>query len=440
MITVRLATVVGVVACLGLFACGGGGGEPISSGYLDSSFNPANGYVFFRPPEFTNARGVETVLQPDGKIVVAGWGNNGANDDLLVVRFSRDGFLDTSFGAGGFVRYNASGDGNDRALGVALQSDGRILVTGYATVKDRPKRDVIVLRLNTDGGFDATFGSGGIFVYNGAGDGTDIGFGVAVQQDGKILIAGESGSATSQDGLVLRLMPDGSLDSAFADNGRFVFNGTGNDLDRFFGARLQADGKIVAFGATAKAGKSDALMVRLLQNGALDASFGSGGAVTYDGPAGQNDYANDLALQADGKIVITGAVGTAKSFSAFIARYHPNGQPDSGFGSGGTVIYQSPADRFFYGYSTSHYRPTGGCSLPGPEVTDSNNDIFVMRLNGNGSFDEGFGSSGVALYNISTGREDSGYGLALQPDGRIVVTGASADYQGERLFVMRLMP
>ncbi|MHB9096617.1 MAG: delta-60 repeat domain-containing protein [Syntrophales bacterium] len=435
----RFAAVVGVFTCLSLFACGGGGGESISHGYLDSSFNPTNGYVFFRPPGFTSARGGETVMQQDGKIVVAGWGNNGANDDLLVVRFSRDGYLDTSFGTGGFVRYNASGDGNDRALGVALQPDGRILVTGYATVKGSPKRDVIVLRLNTDGGLDTTFGSGGVFIYNGAVNVTDIGFGVAVQQDGKILIAGESGAATSQDGLILRLMSDGSLDSTFANNGRCVFNGSGNDLDRFFGVRLQADGKIVAFGATAKEGKSDSLMVRLLQNGALDASFGSGGAVTYDGPAGQNDYANDLALQADGKIVITGAVGTAKSFSVFIARYHPNGQPDNGFGSGGTVIYQSPADLFFYGYSIA-IQADGRLLVTGTGSNGLNNDIFVMRFNGNGSFDEGFGSSGVALYNISSEKEDSGYGMALQSDGRIVVTGASADNQGERLLVMRLMP
>ena len=434
----RLAAVVGAVACLGLLACGGDSISS-SSGSLDSSFNPSSGYTLFRPPSFTNARGVETVLQPDGKIVVAGWGNNGANDDLLVARFSRDSSLDASFGTGGFVRYNASGDGNDRALGAALQSDGRILVTGYAMVRGSAKRDVIVLRLNTDGGFDATFGSGGVSIYSGAGDGTDIGFGVAVQQDGKILVAGESGTATSQDGLVLRLLSDGSLDGTFANNGRFVFNGTGNELDRFFGARLQADGRIVAFGATAKAGKSDALMVRLLQTGALDASFGSGGAVAYDGPAGQNDYASDLALQADGRIVITGAVGTAESFSVFVARYDPSGQPDSGFGSAGTVIYRSPADRFFYGYSIA-LQPDGRLLVAGTGSNGSNNDIFVMRFNGNGSLDEGFGSSGVALSNISSGREDAAYCLVLQSDGRIVVTGASADSQGERLFVMRLLP
>jgi uncharacterized delta-60 repeat protein len=260
-----------------------------------------------------------------------------------------------------------------------------------------------------------------------------------VQQDGKILIAGESGSATSQDGLLLRLMSNGSLDRTFANNGVFVFNGQGNDLDRFFGVRLDEDGKIVACGATAKAGKSDALMIRLLPNGVLDASFGSGGAVTYDGPAGQDDYANDLALQADGKIVITGAVGTAKSFSAFTARYQPNGQPDSGFGNGGTVIYPSPADLFFYGYSIV-IQADGRLLVTGAGSNGLNNDIFVMRFNGNGSFDEGFGSSGVILYNISSDKEDSGYGLALQPDGKIVVTGASADDQGERLFVMRLMP
>src|SRR5512133_1701529 len=89
MMVARLAAVVGAVACLGLFACGGDSISS-SSGSLDSSFNPSSGYTLFRPPSFTNARGVETLLQPDGKIVVAGWGNNGANDELLVARFSRD--------------------------------------------------------------------------------------------------------------------------------------------------------------------------------------------------------------------------------------------------------------------------------------------------------------------------------------------------------------
>jgi uncharacterized delta-60 repeat protein len=435
----RLAPIVGGFICLSLFACGGGGGESTSHKYLDPTFNPTSGYVFFRPPGFANTRGVETVVQPDGKIVVAGWGTGGINEDLLVVRFSRDGFLDSSFGTGGFFRYNASGNVNDRGLGAALQPDGKILVTGYATVKGSPKRDVIVLRLDTNGALDVTFGTGGVFLYNGAGNGTDIGFGVAVQGDNRILIARESGTASSQDGLLLRLMPDGSLDTSFANNGVLLFNGQANDLDRFFGVRQQKDGKIVAFGAVAKAGKSDALIVRLLQNGELDASFGSGGVVTYDGPQGQNDYANDLALQPDGKIVITGAVGTAESFGAFIARYHPDGKPDSGFGTGGVVIYRSPADLYFYGYSIA-VQADGKLLVAGTGSNGLNNDIFVMRLNGNGSLDEGFGSSGVVLYNLSSDREDSGYSSALQPDGRIIVTGGSADEQGERLFVMRLMP
>ncbi|MHB8907719.1 MAG: hypothetical protein ACYDAA_02425 [Syntrophales bacterium] len=439
MIIKRLAPIVGGFICLSLFACGGGGGESPSHRYLDPTFNPPSGYVFFRPPGFANTRGVETVLQQDGKIVVAGWGTGGANDDLLVVRFSRDGFPDSSFGAGGFFRYNASGDGNDRAMGVAMQRDGKILVTGYATVKGSPKRDVIVLRLDTDGVLDTTFGTGGVFLYNGTGNGTDIGFGIAVQQDDRILIVGESGTAASQDGLVLRLMPDGALDGTFANNGVLLFNGQANDLDRFFGVRVQKDGGIVAFGAVAKAGKSDALIVRLLQNGDLDASFGSGGIVTYEGLQGQNDYANDLALQADGKIVITGAVGTATSFSAFAARYLPNGQPDSGFGAGGAVIYRSPADLFFYGYSIA-IQADGRLLVAGTGSNGLNNDIFVMRLNGNGSFDEGFGPSGVVLYDIGGDREDSGYSLALQPDDRIVVTGGSEDDRGERLFLMRLTP
>jgi len=200
-------------------------------GSLDKSFNYPIGYVLFNSEAGAHDAGVEVAIQRDGKIVVMGSSNNGNSDDILVMRFLENGRFDSTFGTEGFITYNGTGDDKDRGLGLALTPGDNIVVTGYTYPASDMKRDVIVLRLNHDGNLDPTFGAGGVVTYGGREDGTDIGFGVAVQPDEKIVVAGEHRIGTSQDALLLRYNHDGNPDATFGTNGVVTYNGGGNDHD-----------------------------------------------------------------------------------------------------------------------------------------------------------------------------------------------------------------
>jgi len=215
----KLSNILRLMAWLALMMLGGcGSDDPVKGCALDRSFNAPNGYAIL--PSIAgvgvSTGGVEAAVQPDGRIVVAGLRSGPLGDDVLVLRYTADGLLDASFGAGGIATFNGSGVGNDRALGLALQPDG------------------------------------------------------------KILVAGESATALSQDALILRLLPNGTLDTSFAGQGVFLFNGPVGGLDRFFDVKVQADGKVLAAGSSAGVTGVDILLVRLDPGGAPDASFGAG--------------------------------------------------------------------------------------------------------------------------------------------------------------------
>ena len=436
----KFSNILRLTAWVALMMLGGcGTDDPVKGGALDRSFNASNGYAILQSIAGVSTGGVETAVQPDGRIVVAGRRSGPLGDDVLVARYTADGLLDASFGGGGIVTFNGSGVGNDRALGLALQPDGKILVAGYATVTGSPKRDILVLRFTASGELDPAFGDAGVFVYNGSGNGTDIAFAVALQPDGKILVAGESATALSQDALILRLLPNGTLDTSFAGQGVFLFNGQAGGLDRFFDVKVQADGKVLAAGSTSGVAGVDVLLVRLDPGGALDASFGAGGAVRLRGPSAQDGYANSLSVQPDGRLVVTGTLGKSGTFDLFAARFLPGGQLDTGFGTGGYFVYDAPSDGDDYGYASS-ILGNGSILIAGTSGNGPVTETVVLRLTSDGLPDGGFGQAGAARYSLNSAAETTGYGMALQQDGRIIVTGNTISSGIERLFVMRLLP
>ncbi len=182
-----------------------------ANGTLDGSFG-AGGKVM------TDLRGAEdwgaaVLRQPDGKIIVAGHSSNGANTDFALVRYNgADGSLDTSFGSGGKV-YTAIGPGDDKGQAAALQPDGKIVVAGFA--QNGSNNDFAVVRYNPDGSLDTTFGFGGkLTTPIGAGD--DNANGVVLQSDGRIVVVGQSYNTVTQDYdfAMVRYNPDGSLDNS----------------------------------------------------------------------------------------------------------------------------------------------------------------------------------------------------------------------------------
>jgi len=244
------------------------------------------------------------VLQSDGKIVAAGYSDNGSNYDFAVVRYNIDGSLDTTFDTDG-KQTTAIGSGNDVAYSVVLQSNGKIVAAGYSRTGSND--GFAVVRYNTDGSLDTTFDSDGKQT-------TDLGSGAAsysvvVQSDDKIVVAGYYNNVGNADFAVVRYNADGSLDTTFDSDGKQTTAiGSGADVGR--SVALQSDGKIVIAGYSNNGVNDDFAVVRYNNDGSLDTSFDVDGKKTIAIGSG-NEVAYSVTVQSDGKIVAAGYATSA---------------------------------------------------------------------------------------------------------------------------------
>lgn len=360
----------------------------------------------------TYARGNSIAIQNDGKIVVAGASNNGVNDDFALARYNSDGTLDNTFGSVGKVLTDF-GSGSDRAYSVSIQIDGKIVVAGN-TYTNNYVYDFAVVRYNSNGSLDSTFGSSGK-VLTDFGNTNDFGYSVLVQNDGKIVVAGSSYNHIQWSFALVRYNINGSLDNSFGIGGK-VTSDFGH-FDEVGSALIQSDGKIVVAGWRYDNGSwRNFALVRFNINGSLDGTFGSGGTVVTDF-GGDSDTGNSVSMQSDGKIVVAGwSINSGLGFA--LARYENNGILDNTFGSGGKVITAIGGSS--QGNSVV-IQSDGKIVVAGDNNNGVNRDFVLVRYNIDGSLDNSFGSSGVAITDF--GGDDWGNSVTIQNDGKIIVAG-----------------
>ena len=272
------------------------------------------------------------MIQPDGKIVLAGGAGDGA--DFAVARFNTDGSFDTTFGTGGKVTTDFSGSTYVAGYGVARTPDGKIVVAGIKEfVGTGFDYDFAVARYNDDGSLDTSFGAGGKVTTDFAAT-DDIPYTVAVQSDGKIVVAGITDPGNAANFGLVRYNVDGSLDATFGTGGK-VSTDFGANLEPGNGVTIQADGKIIVAGFTVVgSSNADFALARYNSDGSLDISFGTGGKVTT-GFGSNSEVAISVVTQPDGKIVVTGSTasgvaGTGADFAT--VRYNSDGSLDTSFG------------------------------------------------------------------------------------------------------------
>jgi uncharacterized delta-60 repeat protein len=321
--------------------------------------------------------------------------------------FDGDGKLTTDFG------------GREEAHGVAVQADGKVVAVGSTTTYDPVlfAQDFALARYTADGSLDPGFGSGGK-VRTDFGS-LEFGDGLAIQADGKIVVAGGRYGGSSLDFALARYNLDGSLDSSFGTGGKVVTDLQGTDSAN--GLAIQPDGKIVAFGQTSGAGYPDFAVARYNPNGTLDAGFGGGLGYVVTPFTSSYDTANSAVIQPDGKIV---AAGFADGRNFALARYNPDGSLDGSFGVGGKVETQDPAAA---GAWSVALQPDGKLIVAGG---------IVARYNSNGSLDPSFGSNGkVALAGNPFARI-----VLVQPDRKLVIAGTLTVPAGGDFLVARLKP
>jgi uncharacterized delta-60 repeat protein len=256
------------------------------------------------------------VIQPDGKIIVAGVRRESPTDDFILARYNSDGSLDSGFGSGGIIFTDMGGD--DGANAVALQPDGKIIAAGYSS------GNFALARYDSNGNPDSSFGTGGKVITDFAG-GFDTAHAAVVQTDGKIVVAGETGQSPfiNFDFALARYDSNGNLDQGFGIDGKITTDFS-NGNNKAFAVALQPDEKIIAAGfASNPNGDSDFGLTRYNANGSPDSSFGASGWITADFLGGF-DEARAVALQPDGKIVAAGSAsfiaagGASFSYSALI--------------------------------------------------------------------------------------------------------------------------
>lgn len=381
------------------------------AGELDSSFNTDGIVVTDVSTGDDIAHGV--AVQPDGKIVAVGFeGFTQYNSpDFAAVRYNVDGSPDSSFGTNGKV-ITPIGTGPDEANAVSIQQDGKIVAAGY-TYSASYASDFVVIRYNADGSPDSSFGGDGkvitATVYN------EVPNAMAIQQDGKIVTAGFVDDGIQRFKLI-RYDSDGTPDSTFGING--IVTTAFGSYPNAGSVAIQADGKILAAGVANHA----FALVRYTSAGVLDSTFGTYGKVNTSMGTGTSAI-NAIAIQPDGRIVAAGTDEEQFQNNIALARYKSDGSPDSTFGTDGIVI-TSISDNAASGNSMILQNDgkiivagTGGFQY-------NNNDFAVVRYNNNGSLDTAFGISGIAVTPIGP-YHDVAYSVAEQPDTKIVAAGYS---------------
>ncbi|MGH2565004.1 MAG: Ig-like domain-containing protein, partial [Ginsengibacter sp.] len=403
----------------------------LSNGYVD----PGYGTDGFSSP--VNIRDAQAAMQPDGKIIVMGTLISGNITDFGVVRYNTDGTPDNTFGVGGMVTTDF-GYGNNFPTSVALQNDGKIVVIGTAYTGER--WDFALARYNTNGSPDNNFGEDGLQT-------TDLSNGqaqaVAIQADGKILVAGYFFSGINNDFVLVRYNTNGNLDSTFNEDGiqttdfnssddiatslsvqpdgkiliagynytcgdtcsnlDFViaryntngnpdstFNGNGKQITDFYSfdniaksIAIQTDGKIIIGGYTYNGSNQDFAMCRYNINGSLDNTFNGNGKQTTE--FGGNEYGNTVALQTNGKILIGGWDDLA-DFD--LACYNVNGTPDLSFkGKGKFMDRMSFPDQGYTYYTSTAIQTDGKIITAGYTWNNHNFDFAIARYNPNGTLD-----------------------------------------------------
>ncbi|MBS1792525.1 MAG: carboxypeptidase regulatory-like domain-containing protein [Acidobacteria bacterium] len=403
-----------------ILVCGLAGAAGAAPGELDPLFNGTGKSLFgFGTGTFVNAMAV----QPDGKIIVAGYTNNFPDYDFALMRFNFNGTLDPTFGTGGLV-VTSLGTSGDHVYAVAVQPDGKIVAAGDFS----NNAGIAVVRYNPNGTLDTSFDTDGK-VTTVVGTGFNNAQTVAIQPDGKIVAAGVAVVGQSVFGIV-RYNPDGSLDTSFDADGKVTTAVAGSSSDTAKRVRLQPDGKIVVAGTSSRgAAREDFVVARYNANGALDPAFGTAGVAAVDFGS-SSDQASSFDFQSDGKIVVAGfSIFGSSTFNFAVARLNANGTPDTTFDGDGRLTTAN-------GVSINQAKDVavqvdGKIVVAGTGFNGLDNDLTIVRYNPDGSLDNSFAAVQTSVWGaggrsiIDAGGNEDGRALGLDAAGRALVAGTS---------------
>ncbi|HEX8737708.1 MAG TPA: FG-GAP-like repeat-containing protein [Pyrinomonadaceae bacterium] len=402
-------------------------------GTLDSTFG-TNGVVI-APVGISNDVLGDIVLLPDGKIIAGGsYVFPPANKSFSLVKFNANGSLDAGFGTGGKVFTTVTTGADEAIFKMALQPDGKLAVTGVS-VGNTSNTDFTIARYQPNGALDLKFGEVGL-VYTTVQLSSDEVQDIVQQPDGKIIAAGVSRNQNlAFDCALMRYNPNGTLDPTFNGQGRVVTSLNNLD-DGIFGVAVQPDGKIVATGYSGRFPEADLAVLRYNANGSLDTTFSGDGVIIL--PLSTSaDVGYEVMIQPDGKIVVAGYSFISLTSHFTVLRFNPDGSPDTSFDADG--IATANINGWGALARAAVLQPDGKILVAGDYLGPDPRDFAVMRFNADGSLDSGFGTGGKVTTPIGTSHDEAN-AITLQPSGKIVVAGFSASSTVEDFAVVRYNP
>jgi uncharacterized delta-60 repeat protein len=400
----------------------------LSGGVLDPTFG-SGGIVATSAAVSSGANAVATYPNAgtanDGKVVAVGFANSGtrsSTDEIAVLRYNPSGSLDTSFGGTGEVITNLKNGGI--AYDVAIQPDGKVVIAGTSGGA------FALVRYNADGSLDTTFGgkSQGVVLTSIGKFSNDNVFSLGLQPDGKIVVAGTTNSNTGRKLALLRYTSTGALDTSFGTGGivttqlaSSINDNNPIDLALDVSALDPNAGKIVVVARLLTQGNPD-VVVRYNADGSLDTSFARGAG--YETLVNLT-YFPSVAIQSNGQIVVASTNGAQGNPPMEFDRLNPGGSFDATFGSGGIVVVSQPTNATYNARDVAIQSDgkivVGGSFSPSAGQVD----FMLSRFNSaDGSLDTSFGTGGSAV-SSGIGINPMEVGMALDPDGRIVVAGST---------------
>jgi uncharacterized delta-60 repeat protein len=357
-------------------------------------------------------------VQRDGKIVLGGSADP-TDTMFALARYNAAGTLDTTFDGDGKLTTQIGANGtSDRIEDLALMPDGRIVAAGEINAGIMDTR-LALARYNTNGSLDTSFDSDGKVTT--AVTGLSAASELLLLPDGRSVVAGigrSSGRVTDVAIIAVRYNLDGTLDTSFDGDGIVITHNdaappspTGSPAPqsaRGLAAALQADGKVLVTGDAPETSGNLAL-VRYNTDGSIDPEFGL--LVIQGGGTG-----SAIAVQPDGAIVIAGTTGT----QVFLARYHSSGSADQGFGDGGRLTTSTGGAN--NAVKDMVLQPDGRIVMAGSTTVGGETRGFLIRLNSDGTLDSTFDGDGKLIIGTA-GFQSNVNSIALQPDGKILVAG-----------------
>jgi uncharacterized delta-60 repeat protein len=405
------------VAFLFSLSCFGQAGSLVTSfgtnGRVQTSFSSSQDYA------------LALVIQSDGKLVAGGTSLFSGNQDFSLARYNTDGTLDLTFSSDG-KQTTAIGTGSDIINAMALQADGKIIAVGETVVGSTYM--AAIARYNTDGTLDASFSGDGKHTVT-LGTRNAYAYAVAVQPDGKILVAGYTFQPGTVDFTVFRFLSDGTLDPSFSGDGIATVD-YASTLDNAYAMVLQPDGKILLAGN----GGANFMLARLNSNGSMDTGFDGDGKVVTIFTEGAK--LNAIALQADGKIVAVGQrsfydwVMDRTVYDGAVARYTSTGQLDATFNGTGQVTLDLGSDND--NIRSVKLQNDGKIML----CATGNMNFTLARLQTNGTLDNSFDGDGKVSIGFGTASYSNAlalWGERIYAAGNINNLFGLAAYQNDAL-------